>query len=359
MLLCNYILKNKEEKTMKGIVVEKPGVVTLKDDIPEPKLSSYSAIVENIACGICNGTDLKIIDGHFKGFDTYPAVLGHESVGRVIEIGQNVHSFKKGDYVLRTILDDVGPQYYSGWGSFSEYSVVYDYQSMVHDGLKDVNEYYIAQQVIPSDIDPIKGTMIITFKEVYTGLKSFGVDSQHSILINGCGPVGLSMIRFASLMGVRKIFASDIDQNRLDKALHQGAHRIINPQNENLVNIIREEEKDGLDLFIDAVGINSLMNIGLNLVKFNGKIGVYGISPTCFSNIDWSQAPYNWTIQFVQWPNVKTEATLHNEVIDFVRHGKIKLDDFVSHALPLEDFQVGLDLVKNKKGLKVVLLIRP
>ncbi len=343
---------------MKGLVVEKPGMVTIKYDIPEPKISPYSAIVENIACGICNGTDLKIIDGHFKGFDTYPAVLGHESVGRVIEIGSKVQAFKKGDNVLRTILDDVGPHYYSGWGSFSEYSVVYDYQSMMDDGLEHVNEYYIAQQVIPPDIDPVKGTMIITFKEVYTGLKSFGVTPQHSILINGCGPVGLSMVRFASLIGVRKIFASDIDQNRLDKALSQGAHRIINPQNENLEKIIYDEEKDGLDLFIDAVGINSLMNTGLNLVKFNGKIGVYGISPVCSSEINWTKAPYNWSIQFIQWPNVKTEATLHNEVVDFVRQGKIKLDDFVTHTMSLEDFQTGLDLVKNKKGLKVALLIK-
>ena len=344
---------------MKGIVVEKPGVVVLKNDIPEPKISPYCAIVENIACGICNGTDLKIIDGHFKGFSTYPAVLGHESIGRVVEIGSKVRNFKKGDHVLRTLLDDVGPRYYSGWGSFSEYCVVYDYQSMMNDGLKNVNDYYIAQQVIPPDIDPVKGIMIITFKEVYTGLKSFGISSDYSILINGCGPVGLSMIKFASLLGVRKILASDIDQNRLELALKQGAHRIINPQVDNIEKIILEEESEGLDLFIDAVGINSLINTGLNLVKFNGKIGVYGISPVCSSQIDWKQAPYNWSIQFVQWPNVKTEATLHNEVIDFVRQGKIKLDDFVTHVFPLEDFQTGLDLVKNKKGLKVTLLIKP
>ena len=344
---------------MKGLVVEKPGIINIKNDIPEPKISPYSAIVENIACGICNGTDLKIINGHFKGFDTYPAVLGHESVGKVIVTGSKVKSFKKGDHVLRTILDDVGPHYYSGWGSFSEYGVVYDYQSMINDGLENVNEYYIAQQVIPPDIDPVKGTMIITFKEVFTGLKSFGVSTDNSLLINGCGPVGLSMVRFANLLGVNKIFASDIDQNRLENALKQGAHRIINPLKDYIEKIIREEEKDGLDLFIDAVGINSLMNNGLNLVKFNGKIGVYGISPSCSSEIDWTKAPYNWTIQFVQWPNVKTEATLHNDVINFVRQEDIMLDDFVTHVLPLEDYQTGLDLVKNKKGMKVVLLIKP
>ncbi len=45
-------------------------------------------MVQTVGCGICNGTELKIIDGHLKGFSTYPAVLGHEAVGRVIETGK-------------------------------------------------------------------------------------------------------------------------------------------------------------------------------------------------------------------------------------------------------------------------------
>ncbi len=342
---------------MRGLVIEKPGVLALKDDVPEPKLSPYSVIVENIACGICNGTDLKLIDGHFKGFDTYPAVLGHESIGRVVELGAKVTCYKKGDHVLRTYLDDTGPLYYSGWGSFSTYGLAYDYRSMIADGVKNANTYCAAQQVVPPDIDPVKGIMIITFKEVLCGLKSFGVSSEHAIMINGCGPVGLSMIRFARLLGVRKIFASDIDQARLEKAKELGADIVLNPKEIDVEAAIRKDEKDGIDMFIDAVGVNALMNTGLNLVKFNGKVCVYGIAPTCSSTIDWTKAPYNWTIQFVQWPNVLTEATLHDQVIDYVRKGMIKLDDFVTHVLPLEDFQKGLDLVKAKRALKVALEI--
>ena len=63
------------------------------------------------------------------------------------------------------------------------------------------------------------------------------------------------------------------------------------------------------------------MNTGLDLVTFNGKVGVYGISPNCSAQIDWTRAPYNWTIQFVQWPNVQTEATMHDTVIEHVRSG--------------------------------------
>jgi threonine dehydrogenase-like Zn-dependent dehydrogenase len=344
---------------MKGLVVEKPGVVLIKDDIPEPRISEYSAILETIACGICNGTDLKIIDGHFKGFDTYPAVLGHESVGRVVEIGKKVKAFKKGDMVLRTFLDKTGPGYSSGWGSFSERTVVYDYRQMTADGVPDVNEYFIAQQVLPPDIDPVKGVMIITFKEVLTGLKSFGVSAGQSVMINGCGPVGLSMVRLAKTLGVGKLIASDVHPSRLALARELGADIVLDASKDDVKARVREIQKQGLDLFIDAVGINGLMNTGLDLVTFNGKVGVYGISPSCAAQIDWTRAPYNWTIQFVQWPNVKTEATLHDAVIEHVRTGFLDLDLFVTHVLPLEDFQKGLALVKNKEGLKVSLTITP
>lgn len=344
---------------MKGLVIEKPGVVKIRDDIPEPRISDYCAVTETIACGICNGTDLKMIDGHFKGFDTYPAVLGHESIGRVLEVGKKVTAFKKGDLVMRTFLDKTGPKYASGWGSFSDRTIAYDYHRMVADGLADTNEYFIAQQVLPPDIDPVKGVMIITFKEVLTGLKSFGVGKGHSVMVNGCGPVGLSMVRLAKTLGVRRLIASDIDPHRLGLAEKLGADIVINPQKEDVASRVRAVEKGGLDFFIDAVGVNSLMNTGLDLVTFNGKIGVYGISPQCSSLIDWARAPYNWTIQFVQWPNVKTEATLHDEIIRLVRDGYLDLDMFVTHVFPLEDFQKGLDVVKSREALKVSLTIRP
>ncbi len=343
---------------MRGLVVEKPGVVGIKNDIPEPEVSPYSAVLETIACGICNGTDLKLIDGHFKGFDTYPAVLGHESVGRVVEVGKKVTAFKKGDMVLRTFLDKTGPTYASGWGSFSDHTLAYDYRQMVTDRVANVNDYCIAQQVLPPDIDPVKGIMIITFKEVLTGLKSFGVSSGHTVMINGCGPVGLSMVRLAKSLGVKKLIASDVHTKRLELAARLGADITLNPSKEEIIPRVRALQKDGLDFFIDAVGINSLMNTGLDLVTFNGKVCVYGISPTCAAQIDWTRAPYNWTIQFVQWPNVKTEATLHDTIVDHVRSGFLDLDCFVTHILPLEDYQKGLDVVKNKEALKVSLTLR-
>jgi len=341
---------------MRGLIVEKPGTIKIANDIPEPKIGPYDALVETIACGICNGTDLKIIDGHFKGFDTYPCVLGHEPVSKVIEVGEKVISYKKGDYVLRSMLVDT-PQYYSGWGSFAERGTVSDYKAMADDNLPDIFPGHMAQQVVPQEFDPNTALMLITFKEVYSGLMRFGIEKGMSVMVNGCGPVGLSMVRFLRLLGVGTLIASDLDPVRLSKAADMGADVVINPAEEDVEAVVKSKAEGGLDLFIDAVGVNKLMNLGLKLVKFNGKVAVYGIAPTLNANIDWADAPYNWDIHFVQWPTFEEEASYHDQIVEYVRSGQIKLEDFVTHVLPLEDYQKGIDLIKAKEGLKISLTI--
>ena len=70
---------------MLGLVVYPDGTLKI-EELPKPQINEYQALVETLSCGICSGTDFKIIHGNFKGFDTYPAILGHEGVGRVVEV---------------------------------------------------------------------------------------------------------------------------------------------------------------------------------------------------------------------------------------------------------------------------------
>jgi len=282
-------------------------------------------------------------------------VLGHESVGRVVEVGSKVTSFKPGDLVLRSILETVGDdRFSSGWGSFAEYGVVGDIAAMKRDGRTDYYDIYLAQQVIPSHFDPHQAVMIITLKEVLSGLGRFGVGKGDSVLIHGAGPVGLSMTRFAKLKGAEPIVVSEPHPGRREKAAKFGADVVIDPKSEDLISQAKETQSDGFDFVIDAVGINILMTESLKIVKFNGKVGVYGISPETHAQIDWEAAPYNWAIHFVQWPTFEDEAAVHDEVISFIESGQIDLSEFVTHVIPsFEEFQTGLDLITSQTGIKV------
>ena len=89
-----------------------------------PKYKECQALVKMQSCGVCNGTDLKLIHGNFKNLDTYPATLGHEGVGKVVEVGSKVKNLKLGDIVLLPFVEEKLDDVYSGWGAYSEYTVV-------------------------------------------------------------------------------------------------------------------------------------------------------------------------------------------------------------------------------------------
>lgn len=341
---------------MKGLVVYQDGTMKV-EQLPKPVIGDYGALVQNLSCGICNGTDFKLIHASFKGFDTYPAVLGHESVGRVVEVGAKVTSFKPGDLVLRSILEKVEDEKYaSGWGSFAEYGVVGDIAAMKADGREDYYDIYLAQQVVPAHLDPHQAVMLITLKEVLSGLQRFGVDSGSSVLIHGAGPVGLSMVRFAKLKGAGPIVVSEPNADRRGRAAKLGADVVLDPTAEDLLAKAKGIEPDGFDFVIDAVGINRLMTDSLKIVKFNGKVGIYGIAAETSAQIDWEEAPYNWAIQFVQWPTFEDEAAVHDEVVGLVDSGEIDLSDYVTHVIPgLDAFQEGFDTVSSQDGIKVTI----
>ena len=78
---------------MKGIIVEKDGTIRLADDIPMPEPGPYEALVKIESCMICNGTDMEIIRGELPEAQVFPTVLGHESAGRVVKIGEKASEY--------------------------------------------------------------------------------------------------------------------------------------------------------------------------------------------------------------------------------------------------------------------------
>ena len=108
---------------MKALTVDAAGRLALRD-FPIPEYGRCQALVKMRSCGVCNGTDTKLIHRAFKNFDTYPAILGHEGVGEVVETGADVKNLKKGDLVLLPFLERPVDGYVPGWGAYSEYAVV-------------------------------------------------------------------------------------------------------------------------------------------------------------------------------------------------------------------------------------------
>ena len=324
-------------------------------DMPMPTFGDYDALVKIESCGVCSGTDTKIIHGKFKGVEQYPVVLGHEGVGTVVKKGAKVTNFEIGDRVLMPYWSDVPEGYSSAWGTYSEYNIVTDAHAMEKDGLTP-DDFAYGQCKLPADFDPVSSAMIITFREVLSTMKRFGFEAGKSIAVLGLGPVGLSFVKFASLMGMKPVIAMDIQNEKLELARKMGADYTINSKETDIVTAVRSICPDGIDFALDAVGFNSFINTALEMIKSDAKVCVYGISEQMNMNLDWSKCPYNWTLHFHQFPSKKAEAEAHDQVVQWIRDGVLDPNDYISHVFDFADIDKAFDVIKNHEpAMKMVI----
>lgn len=345
---------------MKAVIVPEPGGKLEIWDIPMPKIGDYDVLAEQLACGVCASTDREVINGHFPGVHHYPTALGHEAVGRVVEVGPKVRYFKPGDLVLRTQLQkvegdrDIG----SAWGAYAEFGVATDGRAMLEDGHPGFNDFYLSQQALPPNMDPVEGTLLITLKETFSGLQQFGVKANSSLLIFGDGPVGACLTRFAKMVGARPVVVAGHHDDRLQVASRMGADYVINTARDDLAGVLRDLAPQGVGYIIDAVGRNELMNQGLPLLKNHGKFCIYGVASTQHLNLDWSAAPYHWTIEHLIFPTFTIESAAHEPMLDWIRLGFIEPKGLISHVFGLEEIAHVFELIERREVFKAVIRIK-
>ncbi len=319
-------------------------------DVPVPELKEYQALLKMEACGVCNGTDIKIAHHQFKNFSTYPALLGHEGVGIVTETGAKVRHLKKGDRVILPLQESKLGEYYSGFGAYSEYCVVGDSKALLEDGYNDTaagfSLNYHAQTVLPADIDPVEATMVVTFREVLSAAKKFGIKPNMNVVIFGLGPVGLCFIQTLKLMGIGTVIAFDVKEHKAARGMQFGADYAYSTTAVDPCEAVRAVLPQGVDMVVDAVGVTSIINTGLAMIKDSGKVCCYGISPHLDMQLDWSKAPYNWQLDFIQLPYKTDEVAAHAQVMSWIKAGALKPNDYISHVFPFNEIEKAFQMIE-------------
>lgn len=332
---------------MRSYVVYEDRSRKIVDGMPMPTYGEYDALVKIESCGVCKGTDTKIIHGAFKGIDQYPVVLGHEGVGRVVALGSKVTSFEIGDLVLMPYWSDVPEGYSSGWGTYSEYNIVTDAMAQEKDGIIPADFSY-GQRKLPRDFDPVSSAMIITFREVLSTMRRFGFEANKSLVVLGLGPVGLNFVQFAKLTGMGPIIAIGKSEEQLKQAKKFGADYVINNQTQDVIQSVRAICPDGVDFALDAVGVSSFINAALEFIKPDAKVCVYGISENMSENIDWSKCPYNWTLHFHQFPSKQAESEAHDQIVNWIQMGILNPNDYISHVYDFDNIDQAFDDIENR-----------
>jgi len=318
---------------MRSLIVEKNGSLSIRE-VPTPKPAPNEALVKTIACGMC-GTDTKIIHQEFKGFplSSYPLILGHEGIGEVVEIGANVTSYKIGDKVLLPFVEAT-EETGSAYGAMSEYGIVKDIAAYPPNEIPEVAH---AQTVLPNDLNPVDSIMFVTFREVLSTIRYFGIKPEDSIVIYGCGSVGQTYIKFLNLLGLKNIIAVDIVDEKLDIALKFGASHAFK---DNVVKEVRSLFPDGVTHVLDAVGLPFVTNEAMKLLADRGNVLCYGVLAKEQITIDFSAASYNWNFICQQMPRKEEEAAAHTQVLEWIRSGQLVMTDFISDYF---DFDQAID----------------
>jgi len=313
---------------MKGLFIVSKNRLSIME-IPEPEIGEYEALVEVKACGICNSTDWKIIEGRFKK-GKFPILLGHESVGKVVKVGKGVHNYKEEDLVLRSRLYDNHISIKGGssrFGGFVEKAIVTDVWAEKGVGY---NDFPHPQQIVPAYIKPEHASVMITLKENLSSAQS--------------------MVMWAKLLGIAPVVVFGRRDRWAERFSELGAD-IYDIWGEFSSDVQRIISNGGFDRVIEAVGSNDSLSRCLEIVKQDGKVNLYGMPG--------DDEPYvqgNKSDPRVFRPKI-AEAEVHGKLIKYIEQGKVNLSDWVDHILKWNEYQKGFNLIKEKKSNKVVLKI--
>ncbi|TMO04982.1 L-threonine 3-dehydrogenase [Pseudoalteromonas sp. S558] len=322
-------------------------------DAPKPEVGHNDLLIKILKTAIC-GTDVHIYKWDEWASKTIPTpmVVGHEYVGEVVDMGQEVRGFKVGDRVsgeghitcghcrncragrvhLCRNTTGVGV---NREGAFAEYLVIPAFNAFkIPDNISDE---------LASIFDPFGNA-------VHTAL-SFDLVGE-DVLITGAGPIGIMAAAVAKHVGARHVVITDVNEYRLDLARKMGASRAVNVANEKLEDVMKElGMTEGFDIGLEMSGVPSAFNSMLNNMNHGGKIAMLGIPPSDMA-VDWNQVIFKGLVikgiygreMFETWYKM---ASLIQSGLD--------LNPIITHQYSVDDFQAGFDMMISGQSGKVIL----
>lgn len=333
---------------MKAAVVTKLNCIEIMD-LPMPKISEYEVLCKMHYGATCTGTDLHILTGCPWNIK-YPIIMGHESIGEVVETGKKVKNYKMGDIIVRVGVHDypdLGISAGNGWGGYSEYGIGVDHWAIKVDNA-DVRYHFdtTIQQIVPSYIDHADATLFITLRETLSYITRLGIKRGHDVLIVGSGANGIAFAAHSQIAGAENIIMIG-NQNKETQAKMCGVTDYYDYKNEDVPKLIKEKYTKGFDVLIDAVGESAQLQSVFSNLKNNGVFGIYGLNEFGRASIN----PFSAKGSYTFYNGGYDEVEAHLRIVDYFRENKINPKAFIdkNNAYPLEKISDAFDDIKAKR----------
>lgn len=328
-------------------------------DAPEPTPGPGEVLVKVMATSIC-GTDMHIYnwDAWAQSRFRAPMIFGHEMTGEVVAVGAGVNPemVKVGDHVsaethlacghcsqCRTgrkhICQNLRILGVDAPGIFAEYAVIPAENAWVND------------PEMPWEVASLQEPF---GNAVQTVLAGPGVSSK-TVLITGCGPIGLMAIQVARASGASLIIATDVNEKRLALAKSMGADLVLNSRDCDVVRLARDATRgNGVDALLEFSGNQSAIRQGFGALTFGGHASLLGI-PAGAIEFDLANDIVFKGATVIGISGRKMFETWY-QVRELVTGGKVDLRAVISHLVPMTHFEEVFEAARRGEAIKPVML---
>ncbi|UCE11081.1 MAG: alcohol dehydrogenase catalytic domain-containing protein [Candidatus Thorarchaeota archaeon] len=260
---------------MKAAVYLGAGEIEIQE-IPEPDLGPNDVMVKPKYVGIC-GSDLSAYE---YGMYERGLVMGHEFSGEVVDVGEAVTQWKKGD---RVVPNSLTPCKICSFCTDRRYSLCEDMQMVgisMNGGLAELVALpETTLHALPDSVDFQIGALVEPLSIALRGFNMIRFNPGNSVLVLGTGPIGIMSIHLARLMEASVVYASEPLSARRSAAKHAGADAVFDPTDESVALRIENLTQGlGVDSVVECTGEPGPTSEAFQLVKRGGKILVLGIS---------------------------------------------------------------------------------
>lgn len=338
---------------MKALVKKYPHKGLWLADVPEPVTGLNEVKIKIHKTSIC-GTDLHIYnwDEWSQATIPVPMTIGHEFVGHIVEVGDNIKGYKVGELVSgeghivcghcrnclagrRHLCINTQGVGVNRAGAFAEYLVIPAANVWLAD--PDISEDIL------SSFDPLGNA-------VHTAL-SFDLVGE-DVLITGAGPIGIMATKVAKQAGARHVVVTDVNLYRLNLAKIMGATRTVDVGSASIKDAMNElGMREGFDVGLEMSGNAKAFNDMLDVMEHGGKIAMLGIQGPD-TTIDWNKVVFNGlTIKGIYGREM---YETWYKMTSMIQSG-LDISPIITHRFHYTDFEKGFAAMASGKSGKVVL----
>ena len=328
-----------------------PGLTLTR--VRKPEVGHNDVLVKIAKTGIC-GTDIHIWkwDDWAQKTIPVPMQVGHEYVGVIVEVGQEVRGFKPGDRVSgeghitcgycrncragrRHLCRNTVGVGVNREGAFAEYLAIPAFNAFK----------------IPDDISDELAAIFDPFGNATHTALSFNLVGE-DVLITGAGPIGIMAAAIARHVGARHVVITDINEYRLALARRMGVTRAVDAGREELRDVMAElHMTEGFDIGLEMSGAPSAFVSMLEHMNHGGKIALLGIPPAS-TVIDWNQ---------VIFKGLEIKGIYGREMFETwykmvaMLQSGLDLGPIITHRFPVDDYREGFETMLSGESGKVIL----